>query len=365
MVTNYNLRGMRRFYWIFAGFLVAGLASCGQRSQTADSVPTVKIDTVAAADEQTTLQFTGKVKAAQDINLAFRVSGMIQAVHVEDGAYVRKGQLLAELDPTDYQIQLDAAEAEYQQVKAEAQRVIALYKQNVTTPDANDKAVYGLKQITAKYNHAKDQLGYTRLYAPFNGYVQKRLFNPHETVSAGMPVLSMLSEGAPEVEINLPAAEYIRRHQFVRYHCTFDVYPHQQYALSLIGVTPKANANQLYTMRLQLKNNGDQPVPSAGMNTMVTIGCAAAGAEKLCVPSGAVFRKEGKTYVYRYDAAGGTIRSCAVNVVRLLSDGRNLITSGELESGDLIVASGVHHIKDGQRVQPLMPAAQTNVGGLL
>ena len=54
---------------------------------------------------------------------------------MNDGAYVRKGQLLAELDPTDYQIQLDAAEAEYQRVKAEAERVMALYKENVTTPD--------------------------------------------------------------------------------------------------------------------------------------------------------------------------------------------------------------------------------------
>ena len=92
-------------------------------------------------------------------------------MHVNDGTYVRKGQLLAELDPTDYQVQLDATEAEYKQIKAEAERVMALYKDNGTTPSANDKAVYGLKQITAKYRHHKDQLGYTRLYAPFSGYI--------------------------------------------------------------------------------------------------------------------------------------------------------------------------------------------------
>ena len=135
----------------------------------------------------------------------------------KDGARVQAGQLLAELDPTDYQVQLDATEAEYKQIKAEAERVMALYKDNGTTPSANDKAVYGLKQITAKYQHHKDQLGYTRLYAPFSGYIQKRLFEAHETIGAGMPVLSMISSGAPEVEINLPAAEYIRREQFDQY----------------------------------------------------------------------------------------------------------------------------------------------------
>lgn len=156
---------MKRFNFLLTGILVVLLASCSQRTQITDSKPTVKIDTVLSAGGQTALQFPGRVKAAQDISLSFRVSGTILRMYVNDGTYVRKGQLLAELDPADYQIQLDAAEAEYQSVKAEAERVMALYKENVTTPDANDKAMYGLKQITAKYNHAKDQLEYTRLYA--------------------------------------------------------------------------------------------------------------------------------------------------------------------------------------------------------
>ncbi len=293
---------MRRLDFLLTGFLAVLLTSCGQRVQNTDSKPAVKIDTVLSADRQIALQFPGRVKAAQDISLSFRVSGTIQYMHVNDGAYVRKGQLLAELDPTDYQIQLDAAEAEYQSVKAEAERVMALYKENVTTPDANDKAVYGLRQITAKYNHAKDQLAYTRLYAPFSGYVQKRLFDSHETVAAGMPVVSIISEGSPEVEINLPAVEYIRRQQFTRYYCTFDI---------------------------------------------------------------SILRENGRTSIFLYDASSHAIRRCDVTVTRLLSDGRCLITSGEVNPGDLVVASGVHHVKEGEQVEPLLPATETNVGGLL
>ena len=222
---------MKQIYLILTGISLILLSSCTQRTQKAKGYQTVKIDTIVSADKQTFLQFPGKVKAAQDISLAFRVSGTISKIHVKDGTRVQEGQLLAELDPTDYQVQLDATEAEYQQIKAEAERVMALYKDNGTTPNANDKAVYGLKQITAKYKHHKDQLAYTRLYAPFNGYVQKRLFEAHETIGAGMPVLSMISSGTPEVEINLPAAEYIRRDQFDNYHCTFDIYPGETYGL--------------------------------------------------------------------------------------------------------------------------------------
>ena len=355
---------MKRIYLILTGISLILLSSCAQRAREAKGHQTVKIDTIVSADKQTFLQFPGKVKAAQDISLAFRVSGTISKIHVKDGARVQEGQLLAELDPTDYQVQLDATEAEYQQIKAEAERVMALYKDNGTTPNANDKAVYGLKQITAKYKHHKDQLAYTQLYAPFNGYVQKRLFEAHETIGAGMPVLSMISSGTPEVEINLPAAEYIRRDQFDNYHCTFDIYPGETYPLKLISVTPKANANQLYTMRLQVVP-GTRAIPSPGMNTMVTILCRTEQENTLSVPTGAILQKEGKAYVFVFHPSSNTVHRQEVSILRLLNNGHSLITSRQLQPGEQIVSSGVHHIEDGEIVKPLSPVTNTNIGGLL
>ena len=336
---------MKRIYFILAGIPLFLFISCARPEKGPKESQTVKIDTVVSASGQTALQFPGKVKAAQDISLAFRVSGTIRKIYVEDGARVREGQLLAELDPTDYQVQLDATEAEYKQVKAEAERVMALYKENGTTPNVNDKAVYGLKQITAKYQHHKDQLEYTRLYAPFSGFVQKKLFDAHETIGAGMPVISMVSAGIPEVEINLPAADYIRRDRFDGYHCTFDLYPGETYPLKLISVTPKANANQLYTMRLQMVP-GKLPLPSPGMNTMVTIYCNEDEAQPVSVPSGGLLQKDGKTYVFVYDPSAGKVHSSEVKVLRLLSDGRAVVVSDTLKVGETVVASGVHHIEE-------------------
>lgn len=297
----------------------------------------------------------------QRAHLEYLLDNLRERIEAED---VQEGQLLAELDPTDYQVQLDATEAEYQQIKAEAERVMALYKDNGTTPNANDKAVYGLKQITAKYKHHKDQLAYTRLYAPFNGYVQKRLFEAHETIGAGMPVIAMISGGTPEVEINLPAAEYIRREQFDNYHCTFDIYPGETYPLKLISVTPKANANQLYTMRLQVVP-GTRAIPSPGMNTMVTILCRTEQENTLSVPTGAILQKEGKAYVFVFHPSSNTVHRQEVSILRLLNNGHSLITSRQLQPGEQIVSSGVHHIEDGEIVKPLSPVTNTNIGGLL
>ena len=117
---------MKLFCCIILGAFMVMSASCSHNSKETRRMQTVKIDTVFSVEGQTPLQFPGKVKAAQDVNLSFRVSGTIGKICVEDGARVRKGQMLAQLDPTDYRIQLEATEAEYQQVKAEAERVMAL-----------------------------------------------------------------------------------------------------------------------------------------------------------------------------------------------------------------------------------------------
>ena len=340
------------------------ITSCGEQTKDTDRVKTVKIDTVRTESAQTILQYPGRVKAAEDVSLAFRVSGTIRKIHVNDGQAVKAGQLLAELDPTDYQIQLNATEAQYKQIKSEAERVIALYNDGGTTPVAYDKAVYGLEQISALYKHHQDELAYTKLYAPFSGFVQKHLFESHETVGASMPVLQMVGKGSPEVEINIPAAEYINRERFGNYQCTFDIYPGKTYTLKQIGITHKANSNQLYTMRLQLETEG-LPMPSAGMNTMVSIRLNDEASNELIIPTNALLQENGRSCIFVYHPETGIVQSKEVSILRLTSDGRSIITSSSLKPGDIIITAGIHSIRDGEQVKPLPPVSATNVGGLL
>lgn len=353
---------MKQLLLILAG--VCTITACSHKDGKQVNVQTVNVDTVKVAGEQTKLQYPGKVKASEDISLAFKVSGTVEKLFVKEGTTVRKGQLLARLDQTDYRVQLNATEAEYKQVKAEVERVIALYKENGTTPNSYDKAVYGLQQITAKYEHHKDELEYTCLFAPFDGVVQKCLFKEHETIGAGMPVISFVSTKAPEVEINLPATEAVRRGLFQSYECTFDVFPGEVYPLRFLSITPKANANQLYQVRLLIEA-GERKLPSPGMNTMVTVYCNAGDATLMSIPNGSLLQEDGKVYVYIYRQETKTVKKTEIKLHQLLSDGRCLVSSGQLRDGDLIVASGVHFIKDGERVETLPAVTSSNVGGLL
>lgn len=339
--------------------------SCTEKKTSQKQVQFIKIDTVKWATEQSTLQYPGKVKAASSANLAFKVSGTIERIYVENGSRVKKGQLLAAIEDTDYRIQLEATKAEYKQIKGDAERVMALYKEGGTTASANDKARYGLQQITAKLKHHEDELAYTRLYAPYDGIIESRLFEEHETVGAGMPVLAMMGGGQPEVEINLPAAEFIKRESFKQFYCTFDIYPGKVFSLQPNYIVPRANANQLYTMRLKVMPQAGTQMPSPGMNTMVTISCDTMQTNPLSVYNSSIIKKDKKTVVFVYNAAQKKVHAHEVKLMRLLSNGRAIVQSSTLQAGDLIVASGAHFVEEGETVTPLPATSETNVGGLL
>ena len=355
------MRKIRIVFLMFTGLLA--VSSCGNRKAEEPEVVNVRLFTVRNASAKSAQEFPGRVKAAEEVNMAFKVSGTLMRVCVGEGSRVSRGQLVAEIDPRDYQVQLDAAEAEYMRVKSEAERVMALYADSVSTADAYDKARYGLRQITAKYENARNQMADTKIYAPFDGYVQKRLFDPPTVVAAGMPVVTLVSGGEQEIEINIPASAYINRHEMVSFHASFDFIPNREIPRRLISVAPKANANQLYTVRLALPQDVS-PRPAPGMNTMVNIETHGAMDGKTEIPSSALFEKEGKSRVWVYDETDGTIRLRTATVERLHTNGMAIITQG-LSDGELVVVTGVRKLTDGQKVKPMAEESETNVGGLL
>lgn len=338
-------------------------SSCKQNEQEGSRIQTVKVDTVRVYGQSKSVTFPGKVVAASDLNLSFRISGPIAQVHVDAGSYVRKGQLLAEIDARDYRVQLSATEAEYSRIKAEAERIIALYEKGSVSPNDYDKAVYGLNQITAKQEAHRHALADTKLTAPCDGYIQKRLFEPGEMVSAGLPILSMVSQGRDEVEINIPSSDYVRRDRFDRYACAVDLYPGKSFPLEPIGITHKANMNQLYRMRFRLVGN-DPDKPGPGMSTMVTIHYREEQSDRVTIPLSAIFESDNAVKVWLYNSNTETLSSREVKIAEIGTDGRAVISSG-LKAGEVVVSSGVHSVKEGQRVRLLPAQSPTNIGGML
>jgi RND family efflux transporter MFP subunit len=340
------------------------LTACKQDNVTKKSIQTVKVECVKVFGEAETTSFPGKTKAASEINLSFRIAGAISKINVKEGQFVRKGEILAEMDSRDYEIQLSATEAEYKQIKAEAERVIKLHEMQSVADNDYDKAVSGLQQITAKYNAHKNELADTKLIAPFDGYIQKRYFDKSEVVGAGTPVFLMISTELPEVEINIPAVEFIKRNQFDSYSCCFDVFPNQTFPLELISISEKSNLNQLYTVRFRVKYQNITQMPSPGMSAMVTIKYKPNDNHYLTIPVSSLRDTENGTMVWIYDTSTQTVKSHQVTVSQFQNNG-TVIISGGLNVGDIVVTAGVHSLSERDTVKLIPETSSTNAGGLL
>lgn len=352
-------------YIIYLMVGVASLVSCGQKNAPKDDAPIVDVATVKGVGEVDATTFTGRTKSAEEVNLAFRVAGQIQSVLVKEGDYVQRGQVVAVMDARDYQVQLAATQAEYEQVKADAERVMALYAEGNTTASNNDKARYGLQQISQKLANHRNQLADTRLRSTINGYVQTKFHESGETVGAGMPVVSVFGSGDTEVEIKISASDFANIDKFTSFGCRFDVTGDETFPLTIGRVSQEANTSQLYTVRLKFTGAVDNKKITPGMTTMVYAEVSDTEASGIvCVPMSAVLNEEGKTEVFVYDTKSSVVKKRPVTLTTVKRDGTVQVDDG-LKSGETIVVSGVHHIKDGQKVRFLQKPAASNVGGLL
>ncbi|MFI3265529.1 MAG: efflux RND transporter periplasmic adaptor subunit [Rikenellaceae bacterium] len=343
---------------LFILSLIVVVCSCGSQSSVQQKTVTVKVDTVRLYGAEPFTEYSGRVKASQDINLAFRVSGTILETYFKEGQFVSKGQTLVQMDQRDYAIQLNATEAEYKQIKGEAERVIELYERNSVSKSDYEKAVYGLQQITAKYEAHKNALADTRLVAPFDGYVSKYRYQAGETVAAGYPVVSMYNNDTPEVEIYIPKDEYDKRDKFASFECGVG---EDNAALSLISISPKANLNQLYSVLLKVSSLSEA-MPAVGSIATIRVKYVSNEKSEIVVPTSSLFKRENKSYVWIYN--NGSVSSREVFPVTVYTDGF-VSVEGDVSSGEIVVSGGVRSLEEKQAVRPLKPRSQTNIGGLL
>lgn len=342
---------------LFSIALLICLSACGEKKVGQADPKLVKTSTVISEDGSSTPVYTGKVVSSLESTLSFRVSGKLDKLYVKEGQAVAAGQLLASLDPADYQTQLDATEAEYKQIKGEAERVMALYEEQAVTKSKYEKALYGLEQISAKLKNHRQQLSYTKLYAPVSGSISRKIAEEGEVVGAGRPVVVIVGNGKPEIEINVAAADHNRISSAHDFNATISAVGERSFPLRLLSVSPSANANQLFTVRLSFA--GDSKGVTPGMVTTVRADMPSTGEGFMRIPNGSVFRKDGKTYVFacRNDKAV----SVEVEVEELRPNGDFIVKSGGLNPGDEIISSGVHHVKPGEAVKRL----SVNSGDLL
>ncbi len=344
---------------------ILGLSSCSIETNKEEEIILVRAEQVHYPKSNQFNSFSGQVTPSSEIRLAFRVSGTIKDIPVKVGDFVTKGSLLAAIDPRDYQLQFSATSGEYQQIKNQVERVKTLYKKKSTTKSNYEKAIYGLQQIQAKYNAHKNALRDTKLYAPSDGYIEEIFYNKEETIAKGLPFISIINTKDPEITISIPVSEYLQRDKFESFVGKVANQTTVEYPLELISISPKANINQLYTLKFRLKENQpNTPNLSAGIPITVSIFYKEEQKKGCYIPFSALFKHNGAYAIWTIDKFEKTTSLTPVEVLELNTDGSVLIQE-QIPSNRLVITAGVHSLKEGQRVNILPNMKASNIGGIL
>jgi RND family efflux transporter MFP subunit len=358
-------------------FCVVLLAvGCAEPPPEKEIIRPVRAVKVQDAEEFQRSWNPGRAKATQEIDLAFRVDGPLIERPVDVGTVVQKGDLVARIDPRDFEVALDRAKGELSRALATAERAKTEYERersifqedpgatSKTTVarkrEQRDSALANVQTYRASVSAAEDALQYTYLRAPFDGRVVATYVENYEDVRAKQPVVRIVDTSKIEMVVNIPerlitVAPYVRD---VRIR--FDAYPDREFkgTIKEIG-TEASQTTRTYPITLIMDQPEDVRI-EAGMAGKATAGemelPEVERAGGVIVPVGAVFSPDTETRDYVWvvepgESGIGTVSRRKVEAGKLSNSGQ-LIESG-LTRGEWIVTAGVHSLKEGQKVRLL------------
>jgi len=338
---------------ILAVAALPGLVACGGKEEPPPpAAQAVRVVTVGEGGGSA-LTFPGTVEAADRAVLSFQVPGSVAEIPVKEGDRVQKGQLVAQLDPTDYEIATREAQAAFDQAEAEAKRYQRLYEQNAV-PIADVELRRSQRDVAqAKLEQAKTNLGYARITAPFDGVVGKRHVEKFEQVQAKQAIVSLNGTGLREVAVDFPEQYIARARGGVSATAAFDALPGRELPLTVEEIATQADpATRTYRVTFTFANLDDANI-LPGMTAKVTVTAAAgvtAGAG-LVVPVRAVTGAADSAYVWVLDRAAGAVHRRGVTAGDLVGEDGIRVLQG-LTAGEEIAVTGVQHLQEGMAVRP-------------
>lgn len=402
---------MRRLHFALFVVLAAASAGCGVGRQQAagkEEPVAVEVRPPGTVDRRAVIQVGGTVEALEASEVGFQVAGRIRRVLVEEGQRVSAGQVLAELDPTDYQYgvdiaageaaaaravsdkaqagvrrqELEQARAAFEQADDEYRRMKTLYERKSLAP--ND-----FKKIEAKWTVARERYGEaqegarrediaaaqakarqaaanvklnekrladTRLRAPIDGVIARRLADSGEMIAAGMPVVSVMKLNPVRVRVGVPEAEiaHVAAGQTARVRIpSMGAQGDFTGKVELVGYAAEPQS-RTFAVRILVPN--PKLMLRAGMIAEAEIE-SGAQVKALTVPGEAVVRDpQGATLVYVYFPRQNSVYG------RRVRTGRGVGTEIEIEQGlaaeDLVVVAGQHKVREGTPVEVVKGGAR-------
>lgn len=380
-------------------FLVLAFISCEEKTvETAEKIHAVKYARVEKATGAKTFTFSGVAKAQNETNLSFKVGGTLSSVNVKLGEKVKKGQLIARIDPADYNIQTNqaiaqmegsianaqsaeantkAAEVQLINAKATYDRVAQLYENNSVSLSEYQQAKAGLESAQAQYDAANsqfkaantqvessnqqkqaadNQISYTRLVAPMNGVITAVQVEANEVVNAGMLIAKVSSLGRPEVEVGVPEVVINKLNIGQKAAIKFPSLPEQVFEAEVIEIAYASEKSTTFPVTLNIMNPEQEIRPGMATEVDFIVGASEDKASNgIVAPLAAVASGTEGNYVFRL--VGGQengvyiVEKVNVELGTIINEAYT-IKKG-LKEGDLIAVAGLRSLYDGRKVNLL------------
>tara|TARA_B100000614_G_scaffold260934_1_gene289083 strand:- start:1369 stop:2478 length:1110 start_codon:yes stop_codon:yes gene_type:complete len=353
--------------WLSVLLLTVLLGGCEPEQEVEAPVPVRAIKTFTVSDPLggRTRIFSGKIQASTTTGLAFPVAGQVLEVQVQQGDRVAEGQVLARMERTAFQLDVDAAKADLARAEAglrehqdEYERKQALYEKEWVAAAALDQARAAfdaarsdVDAARSRLHQANERLDDTVLTAPIPGVVAARKIEPFMEVGAGQVVIELESEEALETAIGVPENTVGEVKVGTPAEIVLTALPDLAMTGRVTEVGSVAGAGNVFDVIVSLDQRPE--AVRSGMTAEVTLRLSDDGAEDgFLVPLSAIAPADpgGETagYVFVFDPASSSVTR---RLVRPAGVRQNMVAVRGVELGEVIASAGVTFLSDGQPVK--------------
>jgi len=314
--------------------------------------------------------FPGRAMAYQELNLSFRIGGPVIQFAVQVGDAVKKDQVLARIDPRDFDIGLRQAQGQLEETRASLLRAESDYERQqrifkedpgATSESAIDRAREqrdrtraNIRSLEAAVDSARDQLDDTYLRAPFGGTVVATYAESYEQVRPKQPVLRLVDLLRIKMVVNIPENLISVAKRVKDITVIFDSFPDEKVAAQILEVSPEASQlTRTYPMTLVMNQPKTAKIlpGMAGRAEAGSLERAGNDGGQIIIPMGAAFSsgESGKTYVWVINDQTKTVTRREVTL-GVVTNAGTVVRAG-LQRGEWIATAGVNSLRDGQRVR--------------
>ena len=313
--------------------------------------------------------FPGRIDSSKRADLAFRVRGKVSELLVKEGVEIKRDQILARLDQTDYKITLKDRQATWDRTSKDYERSKTLVQEGAISRRDYDAVEAAFKSADAALEQARQNLEYTHLRAPFDGQVANRNVDAFEEVIAGQTVFSIIDRRALEVQIDvaeniilaLPSQTPGENRDKLDVWASFDNAPGRRFPLTFKEASNRADQQtQTFQVTFLLPPVDDVTI-LPGMTTSVVIDMSKLiDADSIYyLPLTAVVGDNTlASRVWVVDEDSMTVHERPVTVGRMV--GRSIEVLDGLEPGLRVVTAGAAYLAEGMKVTLMKQTEQAS-----